>query len=91
MVHAWSNPANGINSVLVNPDATPLSLNGFLALFVPGDCMDGLVLQYCFLRRAAAPASWRSLKVCWPASGCLGVSLFLLFGLGRRPVGTTDV
>ena len=57
----------------------------FLQLLSPGAYVGGIDLQNCFLRWLVAPSRRRYLGVRHPATGVLGVYLFLPFRLGPPP------
>ena len=81
----WSNVLYPLNSVLVNPPAHYRATDEFLSLPTPGAVMGGIDMQDCFLHWLAAPSRRRPVGVRRPATGILGVYLFLPFGLGPPP------
>ena len=91
VAHDWSNAVYPLNSALANPFAQYGTMDEFSSLTAPGAVLGGIELQDCYLRWLAAPSRRRLLGVRHPATGILGVCLFLPFRLGPPRVGTTLV
>ena len=86
MPHDRSNPAFGLNSVLVNPAVSQSTAHGFPDRLSPCASCGGLDLQGCVLRRFVSPASRGYLRVPHPVFG--GPGVYLSSGLAPWPVCT---
>ena len=85
----WSTALYPLNSCLAGPPAQYGAMDNFLQLLPPGGYMGGIDLQDCCLHLLVAPSGRRYLGVRHPVAGVLRVFLFLQFGLGPSPDGTT--
>ena len=85
VIHDWSHPDCGLNSLLPQPPVAYGSIDSFLSSLKPSAWMAGLDLKDCFFHWPIHPSCRHLLGVRHPVSGRLGSYLFLPFGLGPSP------